>query len=257
WPLPSMALLAHTLALLAMAVATVAITVLPLNTALDSFDDQYRGCGPAMTELLPALNCSEFQQNPLFARVWAKAAAEWWRRGPPVTPLSPAQATAIMAFTMDGLDSVFNAAVRVAGCSHWEYRDTFHFKMLHFLLTQALGTLRDALPGQCRDMFQQVCGVRIEAQFAQFMPTLLSKPMAQCLGEQTVFQVHTCHSADIAYCSEHLPEYEVWTPPFETFEVTEVTGEGDKAQIQLCSSGTFSKYNCEWLQGDSRGDSLG
>ena len=61
-----MALLALTLALLAMTVATTADEVRPLDMAPNSFDDQYHGCGPAMKVELPALNHFEFQDNPLF-----------------------------------------------------------------------------------------------------------------------------------------------------------------------------------------------
>ncbi|XP_039569285.1 GPI-linked NAD(P)(+)--arginine ADP-ribosyltransferase 1-like [Passer montanus] len=116
-----MATLAHTLALLAM--ATTAVEMIPLDMAQDSFDDQYRGCGPAMTAALPALNSSEFQQNPVFAQAWSKATAEWQRRGSPLSPLaSPAQAIALMAYTMKDVYKKFNDAVRVAGRSSQEYR---------------------------------------------------------------------------------------------------------------------------------------
>ncbi|NXB67648.1 NARE ribosyltransferase, partial [Struthidea cinerea] len=162
WPLPSMAPLAHTLALLAMTVATTAIEVVPLDMAPDAFDDQYRGCGRAMAAALPALNRSELQQNPLFAQGWAEATAEWRRRGSRVSPLSsPAQAIALMAYTMDGLYKEFNAAVREAGRSRQEYRDNFHFKTLHFLLSQALGRLRGQ---KCHEVFRGVCNIPFKAQ---------------------------------------------------------------------------------------------
>uniref|UniRef100_A0A8D2PW97 NAD(P)(+)--arginine ADP-ribosyltransferase n=1 Tax=Zosterops lateralis melanops TaxID=1220523 RepID=A0A8D2PW97_ZOSLA len=108
-----MAPLPHTLALLAMTVATAAIKEVPLDMARDSFDDQYQGCGPEMTAALPAFNHSKFQKNPLFARVWVKAKAEWQSQGSRVSPLSsPDQAIAIMAYTMPDVHRDFNAAVR-------------------------------------------------------------------------------------------------------------------------------------------------
>ncbi|XP_071274261.1 erythroblast NAD(P)(+)--arginine ADP-ribosyltransferase-like [Agelaius tricolor] len=256
WPLPAMAPLAQTLALLAMAMATTAVDVIPRDMAPDSFDDQYQGCGPAMKAALPALNSSEFEQNKEFAEVWVKAAAEWQSRGPPESPLSPDQATAIMAFTMGHFSRTFNDALHVAGRSRQEYRDNFHFKTLHFLLTDALATLRDAQNGQCRDAFLMVCGTRIEAQrgdtvrFSQFMPIFLSKQTGECPGE-TMLEVHTCHGVDVTLFSKHPEHKIVLIPPFETFKVTQYTQEGDKTQIQLQSTGTYSKYNCEWLQGGS------
>ncbi|NXU96913.1 NRT2 ribosyltransferase, partial [Cettia cetti] len=263
WPLPTMAPLAHTLALLAMTVATAAIEVVPLDMALDSFDDRYWECGAAMTAALPALNRSEFQQNPLLAKVWVKAAAKWQSWGPPETALSPDQATAIVAFTMDDLHIAFNDAVRVAGSSPQQYRDNFHFKTLHFLLTQAQATLRDVLApaGECHNVLQQVCGVQFGAsrgqrvRFGEFRLMSLSKPTDKCSGKETVFHVHTCHSVDIKFFAVHLQNLRVVIPPFETFEVTEVIQQGDKTVIHLRSTGTFSKYNCEWLKGDTTGDS--
>ncbi|NWT99099.1 NRT2 ribosyltransferase, partial [Urocynchramus pylzowi] len=255
-PLPSLDSLVQTLARLAMTVATTAITVVPLDMAQDSFDDQYAGCRHAMTEVLPALNRFEFQQNPLFARVWVRAAAEWWRRGPPVTPLSPAQAVALMTYTMKDVYKEFNDAVRVAGRSRREYRDNFHFKTLHFLLTDALATLRDARGPRCHHVFRGVRGVRFEARrgdtvrFGRFTSTSLHKQIAQQFGTDTMFQVQTCQGVDIREFSSNPSEEEVLIPPFETFEVTNVTQEGDRALIQLCSSGTFSRYSCEWLRRD-------
>ncbi|XP_059724989.1 erythroblast NAD(P)(+)--arginine ADP-ribosyltransferase-like [Haemorhous mexicanus] len=248
-----MALLAQTLALLAMAMATVAVDVIPLDMAQDSFDDQYRGCGPAMKAALPALNRSEFEQNEKFADVWVKAADEWQSWGPPVSPLSPDQATAIMAFTMTD-PSLFNDAVHVVGRSRQEYRDNFHFKTLHFLLTDALATLRDAQNRQCQDAFLKVCDTRFEAQrgdtvrFGLFMPVFPRKPSGECSGD-TMLELHTCQGVEIQFFTEHPEERVVLIPPFETFKVTQYTREGDKTQIQLRSTGTFSKYNCEWLRG--------
>ncbi|NXB77381.1 NRT2 ribosyltransferase, partial [Donacobius atricapilla] len=254
WPLPTMAPLAHTLALLAMTVATVAIKVVPMDMARDSFDDRYEGCGPAMTTALTALNRFEFLRNPHFAWFWPQAAAEWHKRGSHVSPLaSPAQAIALMAYTMSDLYREFNAAVRVAGRSPQQYRDNFHFKTLHFLLTQALETLRHAQNRQCRRVFRGVQDVHYIARrgqrvrFGQFTSTSLSNETAQTYGTDTIFQVQTCHGVNIRQFSMYPEEEEVLIPPFETFEVTEVIYDGRRSWIWLRSAGTFSKYNCEWL----------
>ncbi|XP_066060601.1 NAD(P)(+)--arginine ADP-ribosyltransferase 2-like [Chamaea fasciata] len=253
-----MAPLAHTLALLAMTVATAAIHVNVVGMAQDTFDDQYRGCSCAMTAALPALNRSEFQKNLVFARVWAKAKEEWERWGFRVPPLSsPEQAIAVMAYTTNDLRKEFNDAMRKAGRSPQEYRDNFHFKTFHFLLTHALGTLRDDQNMQCRRVFRGVHDVHFKAQcgqtirFSQFTTTSLSKETAQKYRTDTIFQVHTCYGVDIQNFSFSCSNHPVLIPPYETFEVTEVTQEGNKSQIKLRSTGTFSKYNCEWLKGGS------
>ncbi|XP_066427394.1 NAD(P)(+)--arginine ADP-ribosyltransferase 2-like [Molothrus aeneus] len=248
-----MALLAHTLALLALTMATVAIKVVPLDMALNSFDDQYRGCGPAMNAKLPSLYNSEYQKNPRFAWGWYHADAEWRKRGSPVSPLtSEWQALALMAYTSQHVYRDFNAAVRTAGRSRQEYRNNFHFKTLHFLLTQALVTLRQAQKGQCHRVFRGVHDVRFQARrgqrvrFGQFTSTSLRKEVALRFGTDTIFEVHTCHGADIRQFSVYPGKEEVLIPPFETFEVTKVTRDGKRTWIWLRSTGTYSKYNCEW-----------
>ncbi|XP_074415196.1 erythroblast NAD(P)(+)--arginine ADP-ribosyltransferase-like isoform X2 [Zonotrichia albicollis] len=253
-----MAPLAQTLALLAMTMATTAVKVVTLDMSQDSFDDQYRECGPVMTEALSALNRSDFDQNPLFAQAWPEARAKWQSLGSPVSPLSsPGQAIALMAYTMDELYREFNAAVRTAGRSRQEYRHNFHFKTLHFLLTQALVTLRQAQNGQCHNVYRGKRTHRFTAKpgdivrFGQFSSASQSEKAAKDFGSATVFEVYTCHGAAIWNFSKYPNEKEVLIPPYETFEVIKVSQEGEKARIQLRSSGTFSKYNCEWLKGGS------
>ncbi|TRZ14095.1 hypothetical protein HGM15179_013016 [Zosterops borbonicus] len=217
-----------------------------------------------MTVVLPALNRSDFQKNPDFARVWPKAVAEWQRQGSPVSLLSsPAHAIALMAYTMNDLYQKFNAVVHVAGRSPQEYRDNFHFKTLHFLLTDALATLRNAQKRQCHCVYRGVKGSQFKARrgqrvrFGQFTSTSVCELVAYGLGMDTVFKVNTCYGVDIQNFSKYPREKEVLVPPFETFEVTKVTQKGNTEKIELRFTGTSSKYNCEWLKGDTTGDSLG
>ncbi|NXS83096.1 NRT2 ribosyltransferase, partial [Erpornis zantholeuca] len=256
WPLPSMAPLAHTLALLAMTVAAVAIE---LNRTRNSFDDQYLNCGPAMTEALPALKDSELKRNPLLKVVWANATAECMKRVSCVSSSLPRdQAIALMAYSMDtrGLYKQFNKAVREAGSSPQQYRDNFHYKAWHFLLTQALATLRVSQGEQCRSVFRGVGNYQFQAKpgdivrFGQFASTSLDEAVTYGFGTDMVFEVYTCHGADIHKFSNKSEQQEVLIPPFETFKVTDVTQDGKSTRIQLSSTGNSSKYNCEWLGGD-------
>ncbi|XP_056341794.1 erythroblast NAD(P)(+)--arginine ADP-ribosyltransferase-like [Oenanthe melanoleuca] len=266
-----------TLALLAITAATAATTVPPggsatpvvvaLDMAPDSFDDQYRGCGRTMAAALPALNRSELQRGGHLAEAWALAAAEWRvRLSPesPPSPLSPSQATALLAYTAPvPLHRAFNAAVRVAGRSGREYRDNFHFKALHFLLTDALATLRDTRGHRCHRVFRGVSGVRFEARrgrsvrFGHFASASLRNESSWGFGTDTAFTVHTCQGVPIREFSFFPHEDEVLIPPFETFEVTgvtNVTAGGGGARIELRSTGTFSNYNCQWLREQRCGD---
>ncbi|XP_037985963.1 NAD(P)(+)--arginine ADP-ribosyltransferase 2-like [Motacilla alba alba] len=253
WPLPAMALLAGTLTLLAMTMATLAIKVVPLDMAWDSFDDQYEGCGPTMISVLPSLYNFEYQKNPLFAWGWYHADAEWHKRGSPVSPLaSQWQAVALMAYTSQDVYKEFNAALHMAGRSLQEYRNNFHFKTLHFLLTDALVTLRHAQKTKCHHVFRGVRGVRFKAwrgqtiRFGQFTSTTPRKEIALRFGTDTIFEVQTCHGVDIRQFSMYPGEEEVLIPPFETFKVTKVIWDGTRTWIWLRSTGTFSKHNCKW-----------
>ncbi|NWS80969.1 NARE ribosyltransferase, partial [Toxostoma redivivum] len=259
WPLPSMALLALTLALLAITVATPAYAALSLDMSPLSFDDQYRGCGPAMRAALPALNRSEFQNNFLFAQTWPKAVAKWQKKKSLPSSVSSAQAIAIMAYTMDDLYEEFNNQGRGAGVSRQHYRDNFHFKTLHFLLTDALAALRAHEGQKCRCVHRGVkksfkAKVGDIVRFGQFASSSLCKDVARGFGETTLFKVWTCHGAYIEEFSQFPVEEEVLIPPFEKFKVTNVIQKWGKVEIQLNSTGTYSKYNCEWVTG---GDSLG
>ncbi|XP_014749775.1 PREDICTED: GPI-linked NAD(P)(+)--arginine ADP-ribosyltransferase 1, partial [Sturnus vulgaris] len=256
-----MALLALTVALLAVPVATMAMEEVALDMAPASFDDQYRDCGLAMSRALPALKRSDFQNNAEFARVWPEAESKWQGRESRVSPLSPAQASAITAYTMNYLYKDFNEKVSVAGISPQQYRQNFHYKTLHFLLTDALATLRDAGKGQkchcvVRGVNDKVFKAKLGAtvRFGRFTSASLCENVAQGFGTHTVFRVRTCQGASIREFSEYPDEDEVLIPPFETFNVTKVIPKGDEVEIHLNSTGTYSKYNCEWVTG---GDSLG
>ncbi|NWS35816.1 NARE ribosyltransferase, partial [Polioptila caerulea] len=228
-----------------------------LGMAPNSFDDRYLRCHFRMARALPALNRTEFVPYGDFAEAWNRAAAQWGsraRRGP---PLPPEQAIALLAYTMEeGLYLEFNKAVRVGGRSRREYLDTFHFKVLHFLLTEALSDLRGAQShSQCLHVYRGVDGIRFTSRlgqvirFGQFASASLLKNVSEFYGTSTTFEVDTCHGADIRNFSHYPEEEEVLIPPFETFKVTNITHQGDDIYIHLRSHGVHSKYNCAWFQG--------
>ncbi|RMB90890.1 hypothetical protein DUI87_32723 [Hirundo rustica rustica] len=167
------------------------------------------------------------------------------------------EAIALWAYTMKELHlyKQFNEAVRVAGSSKWKYWNEFHFKSLHFLLTQALQKLRN--PNQCYDVFRGVKNTRFKVKkndkvrFGQFASSSMSEDVAQDFGQDTLFKVHTCQGVDIQEFSKYPKEEEVLIPPFEIFSVTDVRKEGNTMVIELHSTGNGSNYDCEWLNGGS------
>ncbi|NXL54148.1 NARE ribosyltransferase, partial [Podilymbus podiceps] len=229
-----------------------------LDMSPTSFDDQYQGCSRMMEEELQELNRTEFAHNSNYAKAWTLAAAEWRnRRGRVPQPwvLRPEQAVALLAYTLEGpLYEAFNAAVREAGRSREKYLGDFHFKVLHFLLTEALRALRDAQPRRCYHVYRGVRGIRFTAQhrqsirFSHFTSTSTQKESTQRFGHDTVFSVQTCYGVPIRNFSFFPEEEEVLIPPFESFEVTNVTRVGDRALIQLRSQAARSTYNCELVK---------
>ncbi|NXJ72525.1 NARE ribosyltransferase, partial [Rostratula benghalensis] len=236
------------------------INVIRMDMVPTSFDDQYRGCSPKMEQELGKLNHTEFTSNSIYADYWKKAALEWQKKGnhaqkPPA--LRREHAVAIMAFSLPGrLYKSFNAAVRQAGLSRSVYLDKFPFKVLHFLLTQAVSILRDSQPHRCYTVYRGVRGTRFTARhqdvvrFGQFTSSSLKMEVAAKFGRDTFFSVYTCYGVPIWNYSYYPTEYEVLIPPYETFKVTNIKFDGKGTLIELRSMGTFSRYNCAWLQGD-------
>uniref|UniRef100_A0A8C3PIA2 NAD(P)(+)--arginine ADP-ribosyltransferase n=1 Tax=Calidris pygmaea TaxID=425635 RepID=A0A8C3PIA2_9CHAR len=236
-----------------------AIRKVVLDMACASFDDQYQRCDHKMEEELGELNRTEFDRNDIYKKIWILAAAEWRNkegRVPKPPALHTEHAVALMAYTHECLYGEFNAAVREAGRSHREYLDNFHFKTLHFLLTQALKILRKAQPQKCYDVYRGIRDIRFTAQshdivrFGQFASSSFLKDRAERFGTDTVFSVHTCYGVPIKNFSFFPKEAEVLIPPFERFIVTNITYDGKTTHIELKSTGKSSYHNCEWLKGD-------
>ncbi|KAM9263422.1 GPI-linked NAD(P)(+)--arginine ADP-ribosyltransferase 1 [Cariama cristata] len=231
-----------------------------LDMAPTSFDDRYQGCSRMMEGELQELNRTEFANNSVYAEAWTLADAEWRsRRGrvPQPLPLRPEQAVALLAYTVEGpLYRAFNTAVREAGRSRREYLGAFHFKALHFLLTEALRALRDAQPRRCHCVYRGVQGIRFTARlhqsirFGHFTSASLWNKSALPFGRDTFFLVETCYGVPIRDFSFYPEEEEVLIPPFERFEVTNITRDRDRAVIQLRSQDALSTYNCELVKGD-------
>ncbi|TRZ09749.1 hypothetical protein HGM15179_017359 [Zosterops borbonicus] len=171
-----------------MAMATVAMEVVPQDMAWSSFDDQYLNCSVKISKKFHELQQSDFLKNEKFARNWAKAMAQWQKQGSVSSPLIPDQAIALMAYTMKELNlyKEFNDAMREAGNSSWKYQNEFHFKSLHFLLTHALQKLRR--PNDCKVVYQGVSRYQYrvnkddKVRFGQFASTSLRKTVAQVMG---------------------------------------------------------------------------
>ncbi|XP_020040350.1 GPI-linked NAD(P)(+)--arginine ADP-ribosyltransferase 1 isoform X1 [Castor canadensis] len=244
----------------------------PLDMALASFDDQYAGCAAAMTAALPDLNHTEFQANKVYADGWALASSQWQERRAwgPVWGISPSHlpppppgfrdehGVALLAYTANSpLYKEFNAAVREAGRSRAHYLCHFSFKTLHFLLTEAVQLLgRDRRQPQCyqvyrgvHDLHFQTAGPGATVRLGGFASASLQNAAAQQFGEDTFFGIWTCLGASIKDYSFFPEEEEVLIPPFETFQVVNVSRPSQgPAHIYLRALGKCSRYNCEYIK---------
>ncbi|NXS53862.1 NARE ribosyltransferase, partial [Brachypteracias leptosomus] len=232
-------------------------TVKEMDMAPNCFDDQYRGCSRMMEEELAELNRTEFARNRVYAKAWASAAREWQRRQDKVPrPLRPELAIALLTYTQESpLSSQFNEAVREAGRSRQFYLRNFHFKVLHFLLSEALRALRDLDPQRCYNVYRGVHKIRFTAphhqtvRFGHFTSASLKQSSAQYFGRDTFFLVETCYGVPIQNFSFYPNKEEVLIPPFESFKVLNVARNRERAVIQLCSQAARSTYNCTFVEG--------
>ncbi|NXO01676.1 NARE ribosyltransferase, partial [Rhinopomastus cyanomelas] len=235
-----------------------AIKEVALDMANSSFDDGYRGCSRWMWGELAELNATEFRGNQLYADAWAVATQEWrsrqGRRGERPEVLRPELATAILAYTWDSpLFQAFNEAVRAGGRSRQDYLSRFPFKVLHFLLTEALRLLGGHQGHRCHQVYRGVHGVRFGARRDQllrlghFASASLREEKARSFGQDTFFLLETCCGVPVRDFSFYSSEEEVLIPPYETFRVADVSRDGAGVTIRLRSAGATSTYNCEWL----------
>ncbi|NXD73790.1 NARE ribosyltransferase, partial [Eolophus roseicapillus] len=227
-----------------------------MDMAPYSFDDQYEGCSHLMEQELPELNRTEFSTNSIYAETWTRAAKLWGQQLMTQRPgLRLEHEVALLAYTIEGpLYSAFNAAVREAGRSRHRYLHGFDFKVLHFLLSQAVSTLRGAgTHGGCHRAYRSVHDVLFTAQrgqsvrFGHFTSTSLYN--SSSFGSDTFYVVETCCGVLIRDFSLYPAEEEILIPPSEVFQVTSFIHTGHSSLIQLRSQGTNSTYNCELVKG--------
>ncbi|XP_009958521.1 PREDICTED: NAD(P)(+)--arginine ADP-ribosyltransferase 1-like, partial [Leptosomus discolor] len=102
-------------------------------------------------------------------------------------------------------------------------------------------------------VYRGVRGIRFTARhrqavrFGRFTSASLRNESTLPFGQDTFFSVETCYGVPIRDFSFFPEEQEVLIPPFESFEVTGIARDGDRALIQLRSQAALSTYNCEFV----------
>ncbi|KAJ7320268.1 hypothetical protein JRQ81_019779 [Phrynocephalus forsythii] len=236
-----------------------------LDMALNSFDDQYKGCVEMMEAELEGLNRTEFASSQLYAETWEKAVSRWDERMASLAVargLKPEHGIALLAYTdSKGLYQDFNTAVREAGRTQDTYLNGFNFKTFHFLLTRALQLLRKTSSPRCQEVYRGV-NVRFiterlkQVRFGHFTSSSLKKEVAERFGTDTFFTIKTCHGVNIKNFSFSPTQEEVLIPPYEKFKVVNFTKDTKTTYIHLLSLEESSVHNCVFVKGD-RGQRLG
>ncbi|XP_027321159.3 erythroblast NAD(P)(+)--arginine ADP-ribosyltransferase isoform X2 [Anas platyrhynchos] len=235
------------------------ITKKVMDMAWDSFDDQYQDCSRKMEEKLETVNRTEFK-NKVYKDTWKNASEHWqkqWGNSNRPQVLPQEQAVAVLAYTHRGdLSNQLNKATHKGGRSPEHYLESFPFKTLHFLLTEAVHTLQKTQSPKCNSVYRGTTD-RFTAQleetvrFGQFTSTSLDMKVARSFGNDTFFFVKTCYGVSIENFSFNPKQKEVLVPPYEVFKVTNVIHHTKGTDIHLDSHSTHSNYSCALLNGTS------
>lgn len=232
------------------------------DLAPDSFDDQYQGCSQ---QVMKELNqgdyvAKEVEAQTNYYKIWNKAHLTWLDR-PKALPknMTITHAVAILVYTLNNhVRSEFTRAMASAARSPWQYKHSFHFKYLHYYLTSAIQLLRKGIAMKNDSLCYQVhheadfylkAYIGATLRFGQFLPTSLLRKETQESGNQTLFTILTCLGAPVQDFS--LRE-EVLVPPYELFEVVNMSYHPRGNWLQLRSTGNLSTYNCQLLKASSK-----
>uniref|UniRef100_G1P6J5 NAD(P)(+)--arginine ADP-ribosyltransferase n=1 Tax=Myotis lucifugus TaxID=59463 RepID=G1P6J5_MYOLU len=243
-------------------VSSQAAIKINFDLAPDSFDDQYQGCSQQVMKELSQGDyvAKEVEAQTNYYKIWNNAHLTWLNR-PKALPknMTITHAVAILVYTLNNnVRSDFTRAMASAARSPWQYKHSFHFKYLHYYLTSAIQLLRKGLVMKNDSLCYQVhheadfylkAYIGATLRFGQFLSTSLLRKEAQESGNQTLFTILTCLGAPVQDFS--LRE-EVLVPPYELFEVVNMSYHPRGNWLQLRSTGNLSTYNCQLLKASSK-----
>ncbi|XP_049738495.1 ecto-ADP-ribosyltransferase 4 [Elephas maximus indicus] len=233
------------------------------DLAPDSFDDQYQGCSKQVMEKLSQGDyfTKELQGHGNYSRAWQKAHITWLNQAKDLPKdMTTAHAVAILFYTLNNnVRSDFTKAMASAGRSPRQYKHSFHFKYLHYYLTSAIQLLRKEIDEKndnlCYEVYHEAKDTYLKAhlnatiRFGQFLSTSLLKEEVQKFGNQTVFTIFTCLGAPI---EDFSLKKEILVPPYELFEVVNMSYHPRGNWLQLQSTGNLSTFNCHLLKASSK-----
>ncbi|XP_040823309.1 ecto-ADP-ribosyltransferase 4 isoform X1 [Ochotona curzoniae] len=233
------------------------------DLAPDSFDDQYQGCSKEVMEELKQGDyfMKELQALKNYSKIWQNAHLTWLNHAKALPKsMTISHAVAILIYTLNSnVRSDFMSAMTRMVRSPQQYEHSFPFKYLHYYLTSAIQLLRKNTDGKnnslCFEVHHGTKDVSFKAykgatiRFGQFLPASLIREEAERFGNQTLFTIQTCLGAPV---QDFSLKKEVLIPPYEFFEVINMSYYPRGYWVQLQSAGNQSTYNCQLLKDFSK-----
>ncbi|XP_053094860.1 NAD(P)(+)--arginine ADP-ribosyltransferase 2-like [Pangasianodon hypophthalmus] len=217
-------------------------SVIRLDMAENSVDDQFIGCRDTMYKLITKkILPEELKCNKNFKNIWEKYSkfTDYFTR--------------IIKVYTDGDSKLYSQFNEAVSSGRRNYVSKFTYKAFHFLLTRAVQIHQVK---NCTRVFRRtnvhfdtnVLGR--EMRFGRFASTSLRTNMSPTFGKTSCFKVTTCFGANIAKISVFPKEEEVLVPPFEKFKITKIEKNQMNCSViyTLQSTGRFSKMNCALLK---------
>ncbi|ROL51116.1 Ecto-ADP-ribosyltransferase 5 [Anabarilius grahami] len=229
-----------------------AVKIFPLNMALNSVDDQYKGCSENMTHLVKTKYLEkEMSASTEFNKTWQEGEENATKAE---DNLQQIHSVAIHVYTNKDskVYSNFTSATRT---DKQKYKEgTFKWYSLHFLLTEAIQILKKT-QNRCYVTYRGT-NVKFDVQnkevrLSSFSSSSLDRKVIQGFGNKSCFEIYTCESANLTKYSKYPDEKEVLIPPYETFKVAAVMNITDQPDLWcetvfvLNSTGRTSDLNCE------------
>ncbi|XP_073669845.1 ecto-ADP-ribosyltransferase 5-like [Paramisgurnus dabryanus] len=215
--------------------------------AEDSVDDRYNDCTEKMKNLVE----KKYLQDEITANISGFGTA-WINSTKNITGskdnLKRNHLIAISVYTGVQVYKTFN---RDVSTSKQKYKDkTYAWYSLHFWLTSAIQTLKKKQT-KCistyrgtKDRFNENV-LNKEIRFGSFASSSLDRAIAKGFGNESCFEINTCHGANVTKYSYLQHEKEVLIPPYEKFNVTAIKkGAWCKTVFVLNSSDIKSNLNC-------------
>ncbi|KAK9961645.1 hypothetical protein ABG768_007059 [Culter alburnus] len=222
-----------------------------LDMALNSVDDQYKGCTKDMANLVKTkyLQKETSDSKSEFSNAW-KDAVNKNKNKTPGDGLTMNHLNAIYVYTNSAFELYNNFNNAVHEDKKQYKKKKYEWYSLHFLLTDAIQILKRTQ----KKCFLTFRGTKIQfkknvqnkkVRFGRFTSSSLDRKEAEPFGTKSCFEIRTCEGAELTKYSLHLEEEEVLIPPYETFKVTAVKKDlWCETVFVLNSTGRRSDLNC-------------